>query len=59
MKGLELMQRHKIWSYLYKITDIQGREDLVRAILTSLDYNVIYIYIYKYINIKYLNINIK
>eukprot|EP00004_Rigifila_ramosa_P013527 TRINITY_DN3004_c0_g1_i1.p1 TRINITY_DN3004_c0_g1~~TRINITY_DN3004_c0_g1_i1.p1 ORF type:complete len:1085 (-),score=258.97 TRINITY_DN3004_c0_g1_i1:103-3207(-) len=39
-RGLELMQKFKIWSQLYPMSELQGREDLSRLIVTSLDYNV-------------------
>eukprot|EP00002_Diphylleia_rotans_P005434 TRINITY_DN1456_c0_g1_i3.p1 TRINITY_DN1456_c0_g1~~TRINITY_DN1456_c0_g1_i3.p1 ORF type:complete len:936 (-),score=158.70 TRINITY_DN1456_c0_g1_i3:822-3629(-) len=38
-KGLELMQRARLWSYLYPILDLPSREDLAKLVITSLDYN--------------------
>jgi rapamycin-insensitive companion of mTOR len=38
-RGQELLHHHRLYKYLVKLCDIDGRDDLIRLILTSLDYN--------------------
>jgi uncharacterized membrane protein YgcG len=38
-RGQEVLRRHRLYKYLIKLCELEGRDDLVHLILTSLDYN--------------------
>jgi hypothetical protein len=38
-RGQELLRHHRLYNYFVKLCEIDGRDDLIRLILTSLDYN--------------------
>lgn len=40
VRGLEILQKYKIFKYLIDLSELQGRDDLCHLIMTSLDYNV-------------------
>jgi rapamycin-insensitive companion of mTOR len=40
LKGLEIFERWKIFNMLYHIIEIKGRDDLIRAILSGMDYSI-------------------
>ncbi|KAI8999819.1 Rapamycin-insensitive companion of mTOR, N-term-domain-containing protein [Gaertneriomyces semiglobifer] len=38
-EGIRLLEKFRIFSLLYRLTELRSRDDLVKAIITSLDYN--------------------
>jgi hypothetical protein len=38
-RGQDVLRHHRLYKYLVKLCDIDGRDDLIHLILTSLDYN--------------------
>ena len=39
-KGLQILDRWKIFNMLYHIVELRGRDDLLRAILSGMDYSI-------------------
>ena len=38
--GLELLEKHKIFTAFYHMTELRTREDLIKAVVENLDYNM-------------------
>lgn len=39
-RGLEILNKFKIFKYLIDLCELPGRDDLTNLIMTSLDYNL-------------------
>ncbi|KAJ3411340.1 hypothetical protein HDV05_002361 [Chytridiales sp. JEL 0842] len=37
--GVKLLERFKVYNYLYHLTELRGRDDLIKAMISSLDYS--------------------